>query len=193
MKSMTMSEREKTYTGIPTATIVLWFAIVSMIMLFAGLTSGYIVRRAEGRWDSFQLPVQFTFSTIIILLSSISLQSAIVAVKRNSGLYKSLLFTTLFLGFAFIFCQFLGYSALIQEGKFFASKDNVSGSFVYAITGLHLAHLAGGILFLLYVCVRAIMDKYSSADFFAIKQCATYWHFLGILWIFLFGFLTFMR
>lgn len=193
MKSLTMQDREKTFTGIPTATMLLWLTIVSMIMLFAALTSGYIVRRAEGRWDSFPLPSQFMISTIIIIISSITLQGALVMVKRNSMVYKFLLMATLLLGFGFIFCQFLGWSALVQAGKYFASSDNVSGSFVYAISGLHVAHVIGGLLFLLYVCYRAVRDKFNSNEYFAIKQCATYWHFLGILWVYLYAFMSFAR
>ncbi|MBK8845707.1 MAG: cytochrome c oxidase subunit 3 [Bacteroidetes bacterium] len=91
------------------------------------------------------------------------------------------------------FFQFLGWKALTSQSIFFASKDNVSGSFVYALTGLHLAHLIGGVIFLLFVCYRSIANKYNQQSYLGIRQCATYWHFLDLLWVILFVFLTVLR
>ena len=68
---------------IPTLKIVLWVALGSIVMLFAGLTSAYLVREAEGNWVSFNLPKAFYVSTVLILASSLTIQLAIYSVKKN--------------------------------------------------------------------------------------------------------------
>ncbi len=178
---------------IATGKVLLWLAIASMVMLFAGLTSGYIVRQAEGNWMQVTVPRAFYFSTAFILLSSITMQSALSAIKKNNtGTVKTLLIVTLALGLAFVFCQFLGYNSLVNQGVYFTG-GNASASFFYAITGLHLAHLIGGILSLMFVTGKSIMEKYNSNNYLGIQLCSTYWHFLDGLWIYLFLFLSLAR
>jgi len=174
---------------IPTAKILLWLAMASMVMLFAGLTSACIVRQAEGNWVYFDMPVMFTVSTGLIAVSSIFMQWAVVASRNDRPVQiKVSLITVLGLGLSFIFTQFLAWNMLVHQGIFLVG--NPSGSFLYIISGLHLLHLAGGILYLLYVITRAIMDKINSKNYLAVQLCATYWHFLGALWIYLFVFLS---
>ena len=186
------SQNNETYTGIPTGKIVLWIAIASMIMMFAGLTSGYIVRQAEGNWFVFELPSIFYISTIFIVLSSVSMFYAMWAVKRNDikGL-RTGLFITLGLGLAFAFTQFAAWSKLVDMGVYFVG--NPSGSFLYVISGLHLAHIAAGIIYLMVVSVGAIKGKYHSGNYLPLELCSTFWHFLDALWIYLFFFLLFLR
>lgn len=177
---------------IPTPKILLWFSMVSMVMLFAGLTSGYIVRRAEGNWTQFELPSLFYLSSGIIVISSIFMQWAVRASRTNQqAILKSSLIATLGLGLAFIFTQFLAWNMLVQQGIFLVG--NPSGSFLYVISGLHLAHLIGGVLYLIYVITKAIREKINSTNYLAVQLCATYWHFLGGLWIYLFVFLSISR
>lgn len=186
------SQRNDTYTGIPTGKIILWIAIVSMIMVFAGLTSGYIVRQAEGNWFVFELPSIFYISTISIVLSSASMHYALWSVKRNDlkGL-RTGLFITLGLGLAFAFTQFAAWSKLVDMGVYFVG--NPSGSFLYVISGLHLAHIAGGIIYLMVVSVGAIRGKYHSGSYLPVELCSIFWHFLDALWVYLFFFLLFIR
>lgn len=177
-----------------TAKIVLWVGMASVVMLFAGLTSGYIVRMAEGNWKIFSIPSEFYFSTAFILLSSVTMHLAQRAVKQDQlAAVKRWLIITLGLGLAFVFCQFLGYNALVQQGVFFVDKTTPSGSFFYAITGLHLAHVAFGILALLVTAGKSILEKYTSSNYLGISLCAIYWHFLDGLWIYLFVFLANFR
>lgn len=175
---------------IATSKLLLWLAIASMIMMFAGLTSGYIVRQAEGNWLTIIIPQAFYFSTAFILLSSFTMKLALMAVKNNnlSGV-KTYLIITLGLGLAFVFSQFLGYNNLVSQGVFFTG-GTASASFFYAITGLHLAHLAGGILSLMFVTTKAIMEKYNGDNYIGMQLCSTFWHFLDGLWIYLFLFLS---
>ena len=185
-------EKEDTYTGIPTFKILLWLAMVSMVMMFAGLTSGYIVRQAEDNWQVFELPKIFYLSTVLILISSISMQWAFNAVKRNNlSTLRTTLIITLGLGLAFTFTQFTAWSELVNMKIFFTG--NPSGSFLYVITGLHLAHLAGGIIYLMVVSTRSLQGRYHSKNYLPIELCTIYWHFLDGLWLYLFVFLLFIR
>ena len=183
---------KETATGIPTPKVLLWIAIVSMIMLFAGLTSAYIVREADGNWVKFELPFAFYISTGVMLISSATLYMGMQAVRADK--LQSLtyfLIATLGLGLTFCFTQFMGWSELVRTGIFFTG--NPSGSFLYVITGLHLAHLAGGILYLMAVTVKSIKGSYNSKNLLQVQLLSTYWHFLDGLWIYLFVFLLLIR
>ncbi|MCE2847240.1 MAG: cytochrome c oxidase subunit 3 [Sphingobacteriales bacterium] len=181
-------------TGFSSARILLWLGIASIVMLFAGLTSGYIVRQAEGNWKHFELPVAFTVSTIVILVSSLSMHAALLSARKNDyqGVRRYLLLT-LGLGFAFVFTQFLGWNSLVSQGVYFVDKSTPSGSFFYVISGLHLAHLAFGLLGLIVTSMMAMRDRYHAGNVEGLKLCATYWHFLDGLWMYLFVFLAVYR
>ncbi len=179
---------------IATEKVLLAIGIGSIVMLFAGLTSGYIVRQAEGNWKFFELPSVFYVSSIIILISSFTMQMAIRAVKKDDlAQVKTFLLVTLGLGLAFVFSQFLGWNELVKNDVYFADKLTPSGSFFYVITGLHLAHLAFGLLGLIITGSKSIRERYSSKNYLGISLCAIYWHFLGGLWIYLFVFLAIYR
>ncbi|MBT3647352.1 MAG: cytochrome oxidase subunit III [Flavobacteriales bacterium] len=178
-----------------TAKPMLWVGIVSMIMLFAGLTSAYIVRQAEGNWLYFDIPQPFYTSTIIIVISSLTIILAKWAIKRdNQMLSNSALLVTLLLGLVFAYSQFQGWVELVEMGVFFAGREaNAAGSFLYVLTGLHMAHLGGGILALIFTSIKGLLGKYSAENHIGIDVAATYWHFLDILWIYLLLFLVFIR
>ena len=179
---------------IATEKVLLAIGIGSIVMLFAGLTSGYIVRQAEGNWKFFEVPSVFYISSIIILISSFTMQMAIRAVKKDDlSQVKTFLLITLGLGLAFVFSQFLGWNELVKNDVYFADKLTPSGSFFYVITGLHLAHLAFGLLGLIITGSKSIRERYSSQNYLGISLCAIYWHFLGGLWIYLFVFLAIYR
>jgi cytochrome c oxidase subunit 3 len=186
------NNKDQAYTGIPSQKILLWVAIGSMIMLFAGLTSAYIVRQAEGNWVHFELPTPFYISTIFIVVSSLSMYWATASARKNQieNLLPALL-VTLGLGLLFSFSQFLGWSKLVEEKIFFTG--NPSGSFLYVITAVHLTHLIGGLIYLSIIIVNTIKNKYNSKNYLPVQLCATYWHFLDILWIYLFIFLLAIR
>lgn len=197
---------------------LLWIAIISILMLFAGLTSGYIVRMGEGKWVLFDLPGTFTISTLIIALSSLPMQWAVVSARKGNqkNLINGLIITGLF-GIGFCVSQYIAWSELFSQGIAFSShiKDitgkfeyipsgketaadagdagNVAASFLYVITGLHILHLLGGMIALFIVFSRALRKKYSSVDYNGVRMCAIYWHFLGALWVYLFFFLLYVR
>jgi len=197
---------------------LVFMAIISIVMLFAGLTSGYIVRQGEGKWVEFALPQTFWISTLIIVLSSIPMQLALVAVRKDrlKNMMTALILTAL-MGIAFMVSQYIAWSELFNQGIAFTGKikdvkadytyipsgtetaeqageaGNVAGSFLYVITGLHVLHLLAGLLALFIVLSRAAAGKYSSTQFNGVKMCTIYWHFMGGLWLYLFFFLLYIR
>lgn len=178
-----------------TAKPLLWIGIVSIVMLFAGLTSAYIVRADNGNWLVFNLPDITLISTAIIVTSSLTLFVAQRAIKKdNMGLTVIGLVVTLLLGFAFFYTQLEAWKQLTAQGIYFIGKDsNAAGSFLYLIAAVHLAHMVGGLIALSVSLTKALLKKYSSADYLGIELTAIYWHFLDALWVYLFLFLYFYR
>jgi cytochrome c oxidase subunit 3 len=174
---------------------LLWLSMVSMTMIFAALTSAYVIRHEKGDWMLFELPQLFYISTAVILVSSVTMNWAVSAAKKND--YKNVKIAsliTLILGLVFIVCQFQAWGVLVDQKIVFAGKyANASGSFLYALTGLHLAHLLGGILALIVVWAKAMQSKYNADNILGLKLCAIFWHFLDALWVYLFLFLLFYR
>ena len=167
--------------------------MASVMMLFMSLTSAYIVRRAEGNWVYFELPRIFYYSTFIVIAGSITMQIAFLAAKRN--LIKRL---RLFLGISFVISltflvtQYLGLVELVNQGHYFTG-GNPSESFFYVFPWLHGVHIVSAIIFLLIVWRSAVKEKINSNDTSQIEMCTTYWHFLGVLWVYLFVFLSLLR
>lgn len=187
---------ENTATKIPTKKILLWIAMASMVMLFAGLTSGYLVRHAEGNWLEFEMPSAFFISTFILLASSITIQLTLSAAKKqDKKSMQTMLILTLGLGLAFVFFQFEGWENLTLNQVFFSGKlSNPAGSFFYVLTGLHMAHLAGGLLSLVYGIVMVTRVKsWAPKNLLSLQLIAIFWHFLDGLWLYLFLFLLLVR
>jgi cytochrome c oxidase subunit 3 len=170
----------------------MWLFIGSVVMLFASLTSAYIVRQAEGNWLYFELPGILTISTLVILLSSVSLQLAYWSAKKDRlQRVKLLVLITAILGGAFLVLQFLGWKDLVANQVYLVG--NPSGSFLYVITGLHGLHIISAIVYLLIVLVSTFRFKVHSKSLLQMEMCTTYWHFLGGLWLYLFVFLLLYR
>ncbi|HMJ67767.1 MAG TPA: cytochrome c oxidase subunit 3 [Cyclobacteriaceae bacterium] len=170
----------------------MWLFLGSVLMLFASLTSAYIVRRADGNWTAFDLPALFYMTTVVILLSSVTMQWAYFAAKKDNHSTVSLMLTlTFILGVLFLIGQFYGWKELVFDRVYLVG--NPSGSFVYVLTGLHGAHIISALVYLLIVLVAARRLKVHSGTIATIEMCATYWHFLGGLWLYLFVFLLLTR
>ncbi len=186
---------ETEYQRMPSTKLLLLIAMGSMVMLFAGMTSAYLVRQAEGNWLLFELPKLFWVSTTMIVISSITIQWAYKAAKaNNSAAVLQASFITTVLGFGFLICQYFAWSKLYSQGIVFGgAQSNPAGSFMYVITGLHVAHLIGGLIALLVVLFNATKKVYSSTHCQGLQNCAIYWHFLTGLWIYLFFFLLYVR
>lgn len=166
--------------------LALWIAIGSIIMMFAAFTSAYVVRRAAGNWLEFKLPDIFMVNTVVILLSSLTLQLAYTGFKqKKEQQYKGFLIATFLLGFAFVVLQYQGWEAMTEMGATFTV--NPSSSFIYVISGLHAAHVLGGIAALTVALTHAYVLPYKPT--LRRKQrfelVVHYWHFVGILWVYL--------
>lgn len=168
----------------------MWLFIVSILMLFAAFTSAYLVRKAEGNWVEFQLPDLFYYSTIILVLSSISMHFALNSAKKDQfNALKTSISITFALGITFLIMQFYGWKQLVEMNVYFVG--NPSGSFVYVLSGIHGLHLVSGLVVLLFALVAAFQFKINAKALTQIKICTTYWHFLDLLWVYLFVFLLY--
>ncbi|MFM2358734.1 MAG: hypothetical protein RLY16_727 [Bacteroidota bacterium] len=166
----------------------LWVAIASILMMFAGLTSAYIVKKNQANWLTFDLPVALYYSTAVILLSSFTMWLSVKKFKeRDMRAYKSLITATFALGVIFVLLQALGFVALAKTGL--TLQKNVSVSFLYVIVCLHALHVLGGVVALMVIFIRAFSKKVKSYNAVPIEVMSTYWHFVDILWIYLLIFL----
>lgn len=192
---MSIGAEEKKEIRKKVAKPLLWIAIVSMIMMFAGLTSAAYVRKEKGDWLKFDMPVLFYVSTALIIISSITMNWAVSSAKKDrQENIKTALLLTLLLGMGFVLSQWMAWGNLVDQKVYFAGKSsNAAGSFLYVLTALHLLHLAGGIISLAVTLWQASMEKYNSGNLLGLQLCATYWHFLDILWVYLFLFLLFIH
>ena len=170
----------------------LWIALGSIVMMFAGFTSAYIVMHGRNTWESFPLPGIFWFSTGVILLSSLTMQQALRNFKeRNMKRYRQLITLTAFLGLVFLCSQAVGFHELYGRG--IKLDWNVSAGLLFIITGLHMLHVLGGVITLLIIFFMAYRRKVRSYDALPVELAATYWHFVDILWIYLFIFFIWIR
>lgn len=176
--------------------LILLFGMLSMFMMFAGLTSAYLVSASRKDWiHEMILPQAFTISTIVIVMSSITIHFAKLAIKRDDRKNTTIfLIATLLLGLAFVFFQFKGFSQVIEMGYYFTgSESTVTTSFLYMLTLLHLVHLFAGVISLLIIIYNHYKQKYNSSQTTGIELGAMFWHFLDFLWVYLFLFLYFVK
>ncbi len=168
----------------------LWVAMGSIVMMFAGLTSAYIVKKNQSNWLEFNLPIIFWYSTGIILLSSLTIQMAAKSFKaREMGRYRTLITLTAVLGLVFLAMQVWGFMDLeSRDIALIGSKSNSAASFLLVITGLHMLHVLGGVIAILIIFARAYTSRVKNYSSLPIEMAATYWHFVDVLWIYLFIF-----
>ena len=176
--------------------LLLWFGMISICMIFAGLTSAYVVSKSRPDWlKDFQLPIAFLISTIAMLVSSLTFYGGLQSMKNgNRNQTSILLLATLGLGIAFIILQFKGFGQVIDNGYFFTgSESNVTTSFLYIAVLVHIAHLLGGIISLLVVIYNHYKQRYNSTQTLGIELSAMYWHFMDFIWVYLFLFFYFFK
>ena len=176
--------------------MMLWFGMASLIMGFAGWTSAYIVSSTREDWlTDFELPSAFIFSSIMIVLSSLTYMQAKKSVEKNDQKRGTqFLIITLLLGLGFIIVQFIGFSQLIGQGYYFTGPtSNITMSYIFLIAAVHIAHVVAGLISLLVVLYNQISGKYVSGSLLGMELGASFWHFLDILWIYLVLFFYFYR
>ncbi|WP_432222361.1 cytochrome c oxidase subunit 3 [Flavobacterium sp. TMP13] len=193
---MTMVKDESRIRTDKSYKLILLFAMVSMTMMFAGLTSAFVVSKSRADWlKDFQLPPAFYWSTLVILGCSVTFHLAKTAIKKDN--YKrttNFLLATLGLGILFVVLQFVGFGQIVEQGFYFTGAgSSITTTFLYVVTVTHLLHLAGGIISLLVIIYNHFKQKYNSTQTLGIELGAMYWHFLDFLWVYLFLFLYFFK
>lgn len=176
--------------------MMLWFGIVSLLMSFAGWTSAFVVSRSREDWlVDFQLPSAFTLSTVLIIISSLTFIMAKRALKGNKKQATSLwLSATLILGVLFIYNQFKGFDQIMADGyNFTGPTSNITMTFIFVIALMHILHVAVGLICILVVIYNHFKQKYQADKMLGFELAATFWHFVDILWLYLFLFLYFFR
>jgi len=176
--------------------MMLWFGMISLTMSFLGITSGYIVSKERADWlTDFQIPEAFYISLFIILLSSITFYFAkkyVIAQQKKQGMI--FLIITFLLGIIFIILQFKGFSEIISSGYFFTgSESTITTSFIYLVVLLHLTHMLAALISVLVVIYNHYKQRYTIGNTVGIEIAATFWHFVDVLWIYLFLFFYFVR
>lgn len=186
----------------------MWLFIVTTTMIFAGFTSAFLVRKgAGGAWASFDIPSIFKVSTFLILLSSVFLQVAHIANKKQHKLLTSVaLFFTFSLGLLFCFFQVQGWKALNDVGVYLSFNPNPAGPYFLVITFIHALHVAFAILFLAFAFIHSVillrkpdsnevLNDIESSNNGILKirtdLLTMFWHYMGILWVYIYFFLTF--
>ena len=176
--------------------LILLFAMVSMTMMFAGLTSAFVVSKSRADWlKDFQLPIAFYYSTAAIIGCSVAFHLAKKAIQKNNQSKTTIfLLTTLVLGILIVILQFVGFGQIVDNGYYFTgSGSSITTTFLYVVTVVHLIHLAGGVISLLIIIYNHFKQKYNSSQTLGIELGAMYWHFLDLLWVYLFLFLYFFK
>ena len=169
----------------------LWLGMIGMFMMFAAFSSGFIVYTNSGVDKGIKtiLPYAFMYSTAVILISSLTVHLAYKAAKdHNIGKQKLFLLATIALGIVFFFIQFQAWNVLTERGIFFINS-NASQSFIYIFTGFHLAHIIAGVLVLVRCFVGASKNISQDSNVFRMELATIFWHFLDLLWIYIYVFL----
>lgn len=169
----------------------LWLGMIGMFMMFAALSSGFIVYTQGGIDKGIKtiLPAAFIYSTIAIVLSSVTMHLAYSSAKKMEFRKQIIyLLATIALGIVFFIIQLDAWGILTERGVYFIN-NNASQSFIYIFTGMHLAHILAG----LAVLIRALIGKLNNIpqinNVFRMELASIFWHFLDVLWIYIYVFL----
>ena len=193
---VTITTEEQKQRSAKSSKMILLFAMVSMFMMFAGLTSAFIVSKSRVDWlNNFELPTAFYLSTAVILACSVTFHLAKKAIQQdNRAKTTAMLLATLVLGILFVISQFVGFGQIIESGYYMTGEgSSITVTFLYIIAFMHLLHLAGGLISLLIIIYNHFKQKYNSAQTLGIELGAMYWHFLDLLWVLLFLFIYFFK
>lgn len=191
-----MTTEEQKQQSAKSYKMILLFAMVSMTMMFAGLTSAFVVSKSRVDWlKDFQLPSAFYISTALIIACSITFHLAKKAIQKdNYSQTTMMLLATLVLGVSFVVSQFVGFGQIIESGYYMTGQgSSITVTFLYIIAFIHLLHLAGGLISLLIIIYNHFKQKYNSTQTLGIELGAMYWHFLDLLWVLLFLFIYFFK
>ena len=190
---------QKEYTGVHPQKFALWIGMGAIAMFFAALTSALLIKRGDFRvWQNFRLPSVFLYSTLVIVLTSVTMQLSLMSYRKAKfAAFRWLLVLSFTLATLFLGLQITGWGILKQMGLPLAG--NLSGSFIYLITSMHGVHILGGLVVTLIFIVFAIRSRkdpiYELRDIINPKRqlnlelLVSYWHFVDIIWVYLYFFL----
>ena len=172
----------------PPSSTAIWVVIFAVTMMFAAFTSALVVRKGSSfDWQSFTFPSILYFNSLLLIASSVTLEVARRRVATYMGGLKSQgehparwLYITLFLGLLFVAGQYAAWLQLRAQGLYLAT--NPSSSFFYLLSAVHAIHVLGGLGGLIYVMRKLSKSVLRRNQFVA---TARYWHFMGILWLYL--------
>jgi cytochrome c oxidase subunit 3 len=187
---MAQLQQEKDKLNLAPKRFNMWLIIFSSFMLFAALTSGFIVYSGgKGHGINTTLPVTFIYSTAVIIISSITMWLATRSAKQLQ-FTKQRLYTwvTIVLGLLFLGLQYYSWSILVRMGVYF-SNPNASQSFIYVFTGIHLVHIIAGLVLLFNSLAGSYRNIPQVFNLFRLERAGIFWHFLDIIWIYLYVFL----
>ena len=172
------------------AQLALWFFLATVVMLFAAFSSAYLIRRASADWLPVALPGILWATTAVLALSSVTLE-----LGRRASAHRAAVrwvMATALLGATFVAGQLFAWRQLAATGVYLPT--NPHSSFFYILTGLHALHLAGGVWFVAWVVLRLTRQDHAGSALADRRRylglCATYWHFLGAVWVYLFAVLA---
>jgi cytochrome c oxidase subunit III len=193
MAGMAGDLNEKRYVIHP-AKFTLWLFMVSIILFFGGLTSAYIVSKGiesdRGAWHFFTMPKVLWLTSLVLLVSSVMLQVGVAGARRGDFRRTRIGFgLTGLLGAIFLIGQVIAWRVMTEEGVLFGGGGTNAGNYLYVLTAVHGLHIVAGLAFLAYIYIGLLGNRYQPGKIVAIENCATFWHFLGLLWIYLFIFL----
>ena len=173
--------------------MMLWFAMISMSMTFAGLTSSYVVSSRRDDWiNNFDLPIEFLVSAILILITSFTIHTAKRFMLKGDN-FKQLIFlwSTIFTAIVFLIFQFIGFSKIIDMGYYFTGPESsITTSFIYVLVLIHMLHFIAGIITLIVVTYNSHFKVYNNQNKIGFELATIFWHFLDILWIYLYVFVV---
>ena len=163
----------------------LWLVLTAITMLFAGLSSAYIVMRGAPAWQNVALPSLLWVNTFFLLASSVSMEWTRRQVREDRiGPTKVGMGITAGLGVAFLAGQVVAWRQLVEAGVYLPTT--LHSSFLYILTGAHALHILGGLMALGYVLTQTLGNRYTASNHEPVTLCATYWHFMDGLWVYLF-------
>jgi cytochrome c oxidase subunit 3 len=163
----------------------IWILVTAIIMLFAGLSSAYIVLRGMPTWQGIELPSLLWSNTAILLMSSVAIELSRRSIRRNdTQSMKRWLALGGLLGLAFLIGQVAAWKQLANAGVYLPST--IQSGFFYILTGLHGLHLFGGVVALSVVMGMAMKNRLTAFSHEPLKLCAAYWHVMDGLWLYLF-------
>lgn len=185
----TITQQDLNFNAKPKKFVV-WLFVVSSTIMFGGWTSYYIVFAAsKGKGHGLVLPEVFTYSTVVLLLSSVTLYLASRSLRNNNRKQQQLfLWMTMALGLVFGYLQFQGWTSLYSSGAALIN-NNAAISMIYIVSGFHLIHIFVGICFILNALVGSYKQLAIEKATYRQDITAIFWHFIDILWIYLYVFL----